>query len=249
MHEYLPSSVFVAHIPEGSLVVDIGANLGEYTALAARATGKQGRVVAYEPNPLVRERLVRNIKVNNLENVEVSPLALGSEDGEAILRVPSDESGLGTLRAGVSGTEYHVQTRRLDTVLSEADKRRVAMVKVDVEGLELQVFHGAQETLETARPMILYECAAEVFDTRHGRAVTPTMEFLEDKGYNNFVITMTRNGDWALRRLTQETDPRDYREPWEVLVVVAIHRTDARQVRLWGKSSLRPCRILERLGH
>ncbi len=246
IHEYTASSVFVAQIAPGSLVLDIGANLGEYTVLAARSTGDRGHVIAYEPNPGARDRLARNVEVNGFSNVRVSPEALSSEDGEATLRVPHDESGLGTLRMGVYGSEYRVQMRRLDGLMSELDVQRLGVVKVDVEGLELQVFQGAQQTIARAKPVILYECAADAFIESEGRIVTPAMQFLTDQGYDNFVIEMTRGGEWALQRINRKDDPRRYREPWEVLVVVAIPQGVKAPLR--GKSCLRPCGVFELIG-
>lgn len=247
MHEFVASSVFVANIPVGSVVLDIGANLGEYTVLAARATGIHGRVIAYEPNPTVRKRLVRNINANGFGNVEVCPNALGSEDGIAVLRVPHDESGLGTLLPEAVGTEFPVEVRRLDGVLVKQNRTRLSMIKLDVEGFELEVLRGAQETIAEMRPVILYECAEEAFETRHGRILTPAMALLEDAGYDNFVITMFRKGRWTLKPASH-VDPRKYREPWEVLMVVGIHRDKVKDAHFSGVSSLRPCGIFELLG-
>jgi FkbM family methyltransferase len=247
MHEYVASSVFVANISAGSVVLDVGANLGEYTVLAGRAAGQQGSVIAYEPNPTARQRIARNVDASGLRNVEISPHALASDDGVATLRVPGDESGLGTLRPGVLGTEFRVELRRLDGILDKQHRGRISMIKLDVEGFEFQVIEGAQETIAESRPVILYECAEETFITRRGRILTPTMAFLEDAGYNNFVITMTRRGRWALKT-ANKVDPRKYREPWEVLMVVGIHRDEMHHSHLSGISPLRRCGVFERLG-
>jgi FkbM family methyltransferase len=247
MHEFVTSSVFVAHIPVGSVVLDIGANLGEYTVLAAQATGGQGRVIAFEPNPLVRDRLLRNIKANGFHNVEVCANALGLEDGVGVLSAPSDESGLGSMRLGVGGTEFPVEVRRLDGVLSEQDRARISVIKLDVEGFELEILQGARVTIDEARPIVLYECAEDTFETRHGKALTPVMEFLESAGYDNFVMKMSRGGRWALERAIH-IDPRRYREPWEVLMVVGIHRDKVGGAEMSGDSLLRPCTVFEFLG-
>ncbi len=248
MHEYMASSVFVAHIAAGSLVIDVGANIGEYSMLAARTTREKGHVIAYEPNPGACARLERNVALNHLSNVEISPHALGSEDAEAVLRVPHDESGLGTLRVGAFGSEYRVEVRRLDGLMSHRDVSRLSVLKVDVEGLELQVFEGAERTIAAARPMIFYECAADAFEERRGRFVTPAMQFLEDAGYDNFVVTMTRSSKWTLWPLSRNDDPRKYREPWEVLVVVARPHEKVTDTPLSGASPLRPCGLFELLG-
>jgi FkbM family methyltransferase len=245
MHEYVTASAFVANVAAGSLVLDIGANIGEYAVLAARDAG---RVIAYEPNPAARARLLRNVTFNQLSNVEISPQALGSEDRDAILRVPQGESGLGTLRAAASGSEYTVELRRLDGLMSDQDISQLGMLKVDVEGLELEVFQGAHQTITKARPLIFYECAADSFEVLRGRSMTPAMQFLAAEGYDNFVVDMTRRGRWALRRLAEDEDPLRYREPWEVLMVIAVPSDSVKHAQMHGTSVLRPCGVLELLG-
>jgi hypothetical protein len=73
------------------------------------------------------------------------------------------------------------------------------------------------------------------------------MELLENAGYDNFVMKMSRGCSWTLERASP-VDPRWYREPWEVLMVAGIHRDKVRDAHLSGVSLLRPCGVLELLG-
>jgi hypothetical protein len=73
------------------------------------------------------------------------------------------------------------------------------------------------------------------------------MEFLENVGYDNFVIKMSGGFRWALESVSH-VDPRRYREPWEVLMVVGICRDKTGEAQLSGVSVLRPCGVFELLG-
>ena len=74
----------------GDIFVDVGANIGLFTLIAAKLVGKRGHVYAFEPSSRIHQRLIDNIKLNNLTNVSCYQLALSDRDGEAILYVPLD---------------------------------------------------------------------------------------------------------------------------------------------------------------
>jgi FkbM family methyltransferase len=132
----------------GGVVVDVGANIGLMTVIAANRVGPRGRVYSVEPNPAIRERLAANTR--QLPNVEILPFAVGSDVGEASLSVPSGHSGLASLaHASVGGTEVVVPVRRLDDVLPV--RVRIGMMKIDVEGFEGPAIMGASQTLASGR--------------------------------------------------------------------------------------------------
>lgn len=151
----------------GMTVLDIGAHHGLYTLLASRRVGPKGQVIAFEPSPRERKALFRHLKLNRCTNVTVQGLALGNEEGEAILHiVQGGESGCNSLKPPVvkSGTSpVRVSVARLDDWLRKQGIERVDFVKLDVEGAELSVLKGARRLLESAkRPVFLME----VEDTR-----------------------------------------------------------------------------------
>jgi FkbM family methyltransferase len=251
-YEYVYTSAFIGQIRPGSLVVDVGANIGEYTLLAASSTGPDGRVLAIEPNVALHSRLFRSLEINGLSNVQVLALALGSSETRGTLTVPLGATALGTLRptagADEAGTPIAVSIRRLDDVLANEDRDRLSLVKVDVEGWELEVFRGARETLADAKPVIFYECGAEEFGARGARHVTPSMSFLEALGYRNHTIRMKRDGSWELQPIDSTRDPLLDREPWSVLMIVAVHPDSPRPASMHGQSPLPRCGLLEMLG-
>jgi FkbM family methyltransferase len=252
-YEYVYASAFIGQITHGSFVVDVGANIGEYTVLAACATGKDGRVLAVEPNATLHSRLFRTLQINRISNVQVLAVALGSSEARGTLSVPSGASALATLRSTAEtdepGTPLSVSIRRLDDVLVKEDRDRVSLVKVDVEGWELEVFRGARETLATAKPVIFYECGAEEFEERGARRITPSMSFLEALGYRNHTIRMERDGSWELRPVEATRDPLREREPWSVLMIVAMHPASQHAAAMQGRSALPRCGLLEMVFH
>jgi len=251
-YEYVYASAFVGQITPGAVVLDVGANIGEYTLLAALATGPTGYVFAVEPNEELHERIHRNLELNVISNVQVLPVAFGSSERQGTLTVPLDAAALGTLRsdlaAGQPGIQYEVRIQRLDDTVSDEDRRRLAVMKVDVEGWELEVFQGGRETLAQAKPVVLYECGADQFETQGARALTRSMAFLEELGYQNHTIKMNRHGRWNLRPVEDTPNPLADREPWTVLMVVAVHPETRHRARMHGQSPLRRCGIFEMLG-
>lgn len=141
--------------------VDVGANVGVFTRYLSRHFAKTH---AIEPVPHLARRL-RSIAPSK---VEVYNCALGSEDGEILIRTPLDASGrrmdaLTTAAAqnnfdlfGHSGTiETKVEQHRLGTLLEKAGK--IGFIKIDVEGFENEVIKGALATLQRHRPLLMIE--------------------------------------------------------------------------------------------
>lgn len=162
--EYEPviAASFRKYIGSGDTVVDIGANIGMHTVLASSLVGPSGTVIACEPDPQSLVLLSKCVITNRLSNVKVYGLAIGDHAGSVDLHVdlrtarttsllPSawspDKQSRFPLRCGQS---------TLDRV-TEALKA-VSLVKVDVEGAELAVLKGGQESIRRWRPVVLIEC-------------------------------------------------------------------------------------------
>ena len=140
----------------GMTFVDVGANKGDYSLFAGHLVGPAGLVLAVEPVPENSQWLRRSIRVNGLHNVQVVELALASTEGEADLFL-GEKSGWHSLRGGGKGLTTEtitVKTTRLDSLLREQSIKRVDGIRIDVEGAELDVLLGAQETIETHRPVL-----------------------------------------------------------------------------------------------
>jgi FkbM family methyltransferase len=156
MHSYEPAkhALIRRRLRPGMTFVDVGANKGDFTLLAARLVGNSGRVISIEPEPDNRSVLQRSIALNGYSNITVMPLALSDRDGTANLQIGST-SGSHTLSPEFDGLRsLSVPTRTLDAVVAEQRLASVDMLKIDVQGLELPVLRGAAETLR-ANPQII----------------------------------------------------------------------------------------------
>lgn len=152
----------------GAVFVDVGANKGDFSLLAARLVGSAGRVLAVEPEPQNRRWLDRTIELNGVGDVvSVAEVALDAEDGSATLHL-GEMSGWHSLTPGAStGGAVTVATRRLDSLLTDHGLDRVDVVKIDVEGAELRVLAGASGLLARAVPPVL------LLDVHPHRGVDP----------------------------------------------------------------------------
>ncbi|MER3430247.1 MAG: hypothetical protein C4324_04245 [Blastocatellia bacterium] len=142
---------FAATVKAGNTVLDIGANVRLYSILASRRAGPSGRVYAFEPAPRNIQFLNRHIKLNRAENVFVVEAACGRQVGEADF-FPGPNSAMGSLQK-VGGDKFRVTAITIDQFVL-AEKISPDVIKIDVEGAELDVIYGAENTLSRSRPVI-----------------------------------------------------------------------------------------------
>lgn len=159
---YEPATVayLSAHLVPGDVFVDIGANSGYFTLLGASLVGDRGRVVAFEPNPAVRQRLSDNVARNQFERrVTIESCALTDHCADRIqLFVPSHD-GFATLvperthaQEQVAGaTAVAVRARTFDDWMASTTPVRIALMKIDVEGAETQVLSGMSSALASGQ--------------------------------------------------------------------------------------------------
>ena len=146
-------------IPEGSgsgeAILDVGAHIGGFTLLAARMAPSR-RVIALEPSRDSYEILVRNVKLNELRNVETARLAIAGHSGEArLFHHPGSNTGHTIVKTLSEGGEQ-VETRTLTDFLHEKDVDRCAIAKFNCEGAEFPILMTAPtETLRSIRQMII----------------------------------------------------------------------------------------------
>lgn len=175
----------------GDIAVDVGAHKGAYTYWMRRAVGAGGRVVAFEPQPLLARALAALAAESGYTNLRVENLALSSSAGTMTLTVPGEPTSPGASLeppAGVAGGvawTYPVSVTTLDAYFAGAERRRIRLVKCDAEGHELEVFRGGLELLTEVRPRLLFEC-----ERRHraSGSVDEVFRWLADLGYRGYFI-------------------------------------------------------------
>lgn len=144
-------SEFAAAVKPGNSVLDIGANVGFYSILASRKVGSSGRVYAFEPVERNIRFLNRHIEINKATNVTVVDAACGREAGEAEF-FAGPNPAMGSLQK-VGGESFRVRIITIDEFVA-AENISPDVIKIDVEGAELDVIIGAEQTLRRSRPVI-----------------------------------------------------------------------------------------------
>jgi len=155
----------------GDSVLDVGANIGYFTVLAAVCVGEAGQVWAFEPEPLNAQLLGRNLHLNGLSNVHLVQAALGKETGEASLFLSENNAGDHSLAAAVKGESIPVSVVRGDAVLPEG--LRVNVIKMDVQGAEPVVLMGLESLIARSLPdvrILLEFCPAAMDRVEAGSA-------------------------------------------------------------------------------
>lgn len=144
----------------GGVCYDVGANVGFFALQAARRVGAAGLVCAFEPVPANATALRRNAGINGMSQMRVFEVAAGQSDGIADFLVPAWDGG-GSLATSVNppagGSRIAVRTIRLDDFVTAERLPLPDVVKIDVEGCELEVLAGMARIIDTRMPALLYE--------------------------------------------------------------------------------------------
>jgi FkbM family methyltransferase len=139
------------YLRPGMTVVDVGANVGYYTLLAARRVGAGGQVFAFEPSAYAADLLERTVQANRLTQVRVVRSGLGSRPGEARLAIPAPGNHTPSMLGTEQGPATTVAVTTLDQSLTDFGIERVDLLKLDVEGYEPQVLAGGAAALAAGR--------------------------------------------------------------------------------------------------
>lgn len=179
IHEPEVVEWIASDLKEGMTFVDIGPNVGYYTLLGARCVGTSGKVVALEPDPEVLAILRRNIEVNRVGNVQVVHGAASESCGRARLGRARSSSYSTGLYCQDAADWIEVPRYSLDAVINELGIGAVDLVKLDVEGAELEVIEGMSEILRVNRPKVIMELHGRI----DGTETQPPVQKLKRAGY------------------------------------------------------------------
>ncbi len=178
-------------LDRGESAIDVGANIGYISGLMAARSGPEGSVIAFEPHPKIFQELVANIdswRDRPIARITPFELALSSGSGSAFLQEPANfEKMRGTASIVTHGSSgLLITTARLDEI--RLDSPAVDLLKIDVEGHELEVLLGSRKLLET-------QAIRDIIFEDHSRSFgSPVASFLAGFGYSIFFLTRRLRG-------------------------------------------------------
>lgn len=192
------------HVMSGDIVVDVGANIGYYTMMLAKAVGPKGKVFAFEPEPNNFELIKKNIDANGFTNIIPINSAVGKENGMLKLYISKPEwngsNGMHRIYPSVfcEDSPIDISVLSLDTffnnkkiwidendtlMLSDGLVNDISFVKIDAEGAELDVLKGMTNILNNKRLSMLVEygpaCVREKGDNPY-----ETVDILKNANFN-----------------------------------------------------------------
>ena len=184
-------------LKSGDVFVDVGANIGVLSLMAARAVVPGGFVYSFEPNPKVFRFLLENFRLNSItEGCQQYKCALADEDeiSRFYVRKYGDDLGSLSKTTHLAGRSVEVHVTRGDLVLK--DLSQITLLKIDVEGAELRVLRGFQGLIDRIR-FIVFEADSQMMQS-HGLSLSQLIDFLETRGFR--ILTVADGLPTELRR-------------------------------------------------
>jgi FkbM family methyltransferase len=151
-YEPYDSALVRSHLKPGMTVIDVGANIGYYSLMAAAEVGSNGRVISFEPNPELGQQLQQTIRKNRIANLTLEPAGVSDVAGWANLFVPKETgNNTATMIANEGGRPVPVPIVTLDEYLEQHQIYQVDFLKIDVEGFEPKVIQGGCSAIRAKR--------------------------------------------------------------------------------------------------
>jgi len=159
VHEESTTALFRRILKEGDVVIDLGANIGYFTLLAAKLVGREGKVYAFEPEPRNYQYLTKNIQLNGYDNAVALQKAVADKPGKVKLFICPYDTGHHTIQKYDGIQAYRpdfldekkefveVEQVRLDDFL-RGKATKVNVIKMDVEGAEMLALAGMEELIK-----------------------------------------------------------------------------------------------------
>ena len=189
-------NVFLSFCRTESVIFDIGANTGLYS-LSSASIHDQARIFSFEPNPVNLNRLRYNIQLNPFTNLEVAPFAVGDQSTEIEFHVLKDDKLSDTSSAvkDFSHSSYRgekewksikVKQVTIDEYVKDQSLDRLDLLKIDVEGYEINVIEGGMESFKRFKPIIMLESFLDkekrAYFNDLAKALNYTIYFISEHG-------------------------------------------------------------------
>lgn len=204
------SEFIYRYLKPGMTFFDIGANQGIYTLIASRQVKENGKVVAFEPIPSVMEKLKRNILINKIKNVNPEQMAVSQAESKEEMYVCIDGwESLSSLREPAEDVLcrkeiIQVRTTSLNKYVEYHNIKRIDLMKIDVEGGELDVLKGGDKLWLDHRPVV----TCEIEDKRTNQwnyHASNIVDYLNNQDYQWFELSSNGKLISANQRAAHDT--------------------------------------------
>lgn len=196
-HSKIDSSLSIlSFIDPGDIVLDIGGNIGQTALIIGHKVGKTGKVISFEPYPATIEKFERNLSLNDsISNVRLEKFGLGDRETKLLMHQDSvTNSGANRVvhqslkeKTGVE----EISIRTLDSYIKEKNISKIDLIKIDVEGFEMSVLKGGQQTLSEYKPDLFIELSTENLKDQETSG-EELIKFLENIGYKIIDVATMR---------------------------------------------------------
>ena len=140
----------------GDIMIDVGANVGLISIIAARLVGKTGTIHSFEPQPSLLDLFQQSIKANLYNQIILHPVGLSDRNGKMSLKVPKNNYGKGSLSRDYPAAEtIEIPIFKLSEYMKKYQLESIRLMKIDVEGHETQVIKGALELFKKVTPEVI----------------------------------------------------------------------------------------------
>jgi FkbM family methyltransferase len=190
VHEPITSEIFRLLLSKGDKVIDVGANIGYFTMLAASLVGTEGRVFAFEPGDIAYADLRNNVYVNSFDNIVAYNRAASDYCGERSFYLAKENTTNSLIRdAHLHKQSTIVEVDRIDRLINE----QVNLIKIDTEGNELEVLKGARNLINKCPDLCVILEIGEKLKYQHDLLVE-TWIYLQSMKFDTMFMINEFNG-------------------------------------------------------
>jgi len=155
IEETASKQAFLDLIDDGDIVIDVGANIGEYSLIAAQKVKEHGKVISIEPLKETAQTLTKHFQLNNFTNYEVITKVIGNETKKVNLYKQMAGGTMGFVDSTLIGRKFEkvdeVEMTTIDEILSTRNIENVKIMKIDIEGYEFELLKGAKNSLQNKK--------------------------------------------------------------------------------------------------
>jgi FkbM family methyltransferase len=173
-------------VPEGSIVIDVGANVGFFSRRFAAWVGEKGKAILIEPEDRNYEILISALRREHLlDRTRALKAVVAAAPGRAFLEINPLHPAHHKLSKDNTGVAVEAVT--LDSLVSDKGDRKLSLVKIDVQGAEMLVLQGASEILRMSQPALFIELHEEGLN-KFGTSVPEILNYLANYGYEPHLL-------------------------------------------------------------